>query len=144
MTNAATYVYEKLEDYVKIYPQGQDTLTENHLCSLWMDDKTIVLVGNNSEKTAKDRPDFSKSVVYFDGGDKEFKKYEDRFEPVLEVIKKGNTIKVVGEKKELPLFVQREYGDAKENEGHVKGYILYDDSRPRINFIMKPVTSENS
>ena len=137
MTNAASYVYEKLDDYVKIYPKGQDEIAENHLCSLWMNDKSIVLVGNNSERVAKNRPDFSKSLVYFDGGDGEFEKYKADFEHVLEVKVKGNTIEFIGKEKIRTLAVARSYG--KIVDGHVKGYILYDDSRPRVNLIMKPV-----
>lgn len=142
MTNASTYVYESLEDYVKLYPKGQDKLTENYLCSLWMNEKTVVFVGNNGEGTASYRPDFSKTIVYFDGGNKEFEKYSKDFEPVLEVKKKGKTIKFIGKEKEINIYVAREFGKSKD--GYVFGYILYDDSRPRLNLIMNHITSESS
>lgn len=138
MTNAASYVYEKLEDYVKLYPKGQDLISENHLCSLWMNDKSIVLVGNNSKRIAKSRPDFSKSLVYFDGGDDEFERYNSQFEHVVEVKVNGNTVQFIGQSRVKTLAIARSYG--KITDGHVKGYILYDDSRPRINLIMNTIS----
>ena len=42
MTNASVYVYETLEEYVKLYPQGQDVIAENHLSALHINEKSIV------------------------------------------------------------------------------------------------------
>ena len=85
MTNASVYLYDTLEDYMIIYPKGQDILTENHLCALWINKKSVVLVADNKDNAAGYKPDFSKSLVYFDQGEKSFEKYEDQFEPIVSV-----------------------------------------------------------
>lgn len=138
MTNVSIYTYENLQEYIKLYPKGQDKLTENHLSALWINKKTIVLVSDNRDKASTYRPDFSKSIVYFDGGEDAFEKYEPDFEPVVEVIRKGNVIKFIGQEVEHELAIARSFGEP--INGHVRGYILYDDSRPRLNLIMKSLT----
>ena len=63
MTNASIYLYDTLQDYMLIYPKGQDIVTENHLSALWINKKNIVLVSDNRDDAAGYKPDFSKSLV---------------------------------------------------------------------------------
>jgi len=140
MTNASVYVYETLEEYMKLYPQGQDTISEEHLSALHINEKSIVLVAGGTNKAAGYRPDFSKSLVYFDGGEKAFEKYEKDFEPIVEVIRSKDNVIFVGQEVEKSLAIARAYNHGDEESiGHVRGYILYDTTRPRINLIMRPV-----
>jgi hypothetical protein len=137
MVNASVYAYEVLEDYMKLYPKGQDIITETRLSALYINNKNIVFVSDIRSKVAGYRPDFSKSMVYFDGGEKSFDKYENEFEPVTDVKVKDNMIIFYGKDVEHSFAIARQFGDVKDD--NVKGYILYDDSRPRLNIIMNPV-----
>jgi len=143
MTNASVYVYDTLEEYMLFYPQGQDVVTENHLSSLWINDKNIVLVSDTRSGTAGYKPDFSKSLVYFDLGEESFKQYEDKFEPIVEVEvePKHNRVVFSGQTIQQTLAIARRVksGDLNNRKRHVKGYILYDDSKPRVNLILKSV-----
>jgi len=138
MTNVSMYVYEDLSNYIQLYPGKQDDLNESPLCSFWLSDKNLVIVSNTREKVAGYRPDFSKSIVYFDGGDKAFVNYDDKFEPVIEVKfdYKKNLVKFSSEHFKHEFRCARYVGE-KIKSDHVRGYILYDDSRPRLNLIMK-------
>jgi hypothetical protein len=145
LTNASVYLYDTIEEYMIFYPKGQDIVKENHLSALWINEKSIVLVSDNRVKTAGYRPDFSKSLVYFDLGEDEFKKYEDQFEPIVsvEADPKTNSIIFSGQKIEQSLAVARKvqkgYGKGKSRI-NVAGYILYDDLTTRLNVILKPIT----
>tara|TARA_R110002033_G_scaffold87658_1_gene137792 strand:- start:4824 stop:5264 length:441 start_codon:yes stop_codon:yes gene_type:complete len=145
LTNASVYLYDTIEEYMIFYPKGQDELKETHLSSLWINDKSIVLVSDNRAKTAGYKPDFTKSLVYFDQGEEAFEKYEDQFEPIVsvEADPKTNSIVFSGQKIEQSLAVarkvQRGYGRSKSRI-NVSGYILYDDLTTRLNVILKPVT----
>jgi hypothetical protein len=138
MTNASMYVYASLEEYIKLYPKGQDDIAENHLAALHIDKKTVVFVSDIRIGVAGYKPDFSKSMVYFDQGEKAFDKHASKFEPVVgvEIIK--NMVVFSGQSVTKSLAVARSYGEYKD--GNVMGYILYDDTRPRLNLIMKPVS----
>lgn len=136
------YVYSELSDYIKLYPGKQDDLLENHLCAFLINEKNLIILSKNKKDVAKYKPDFSKSIVYFDGGEEEFSKYEPNFEYVTEVkydLKK-NMIKFEGTKFNHDFVCARYIGD-KKLKNHVKGYILYDESRNRLNLIMKHATS---
>ncbi len=137
MTNPSTYAYGSLEDYMLLYPNGQDIIAETHLSALHINKKSVVLVADTSEKVAGVRPDFSKSLVYFDHGEKAFEKYEKQFEPVVAVKVDGDALVFEGQEITKELAIARKYGDVKN--GSVMGYILYDDTRPRLNVIMVPV-----
>lgn len=137
MVNASVYAYENLIEYMKLYPKGRDKITENHLSALHINDKTVVLVSDTRDKSSGYKPDFSKSLVYFDSGEVAFKKYEDDFEPVTDVKVSGNTLSFYGQTIEHSFTIARKFGDI--SDGNVMGYILYDDGRPRLNVIMKPV-----
>jgi len=143
MTNASVYVYDTLEEYMLFYPQGQDEVAESHLSSLWINNKNIVLVSDIRSGTAGYKPDFSKSLVYFDLGEKEFKKYEDNFEPIVEVEiePKHNRVIFSGMEIQHTLAIARRVksGELNNKKRHIKGYILYDDTRPRVNLIIKAV-----
>jgi hypothetical protein len=121
MTNASIYLYDTLEDYMLIYPKGQDIITENHLSSLWINEKNVVLVSDNRNEAAGYKPDFSKSLVYFDQGEKAFKKYEDQIEHSFAIARK----------------IQKGFKNNKKF--NVSGYILYDDAATRLNLIINPV-----
>ena len=137
MANPSVYVYNSIEDYMKLYPAGQDDIHEQHLSALHIDKKSIVLVTDTRKGAAGYRPDFSKSLVYFDSGEEAFDKYVERFEPIVSVEIKDNMVVFSGQEVQKSLAVARSYGNAKD--GNVAGYILYDDIRPRLNLIMKPV-----
>jgi len=137
MTNASMYVYNDLEDYMLLYPKGQDIITESHLDSLFINKKSVVFVSNNSKGVLGFKADFSKSFVFFDQGEEAFDRYEKDFEPVVEVKVKNRNITFYGQEIEHTFYVARKYGTVKD--GHVKGYILYDDTKPRANFIMTPI-----
>lgn len=137
MTNASMYVYGDLEDYMLLYPKGQDILAESHLNSLFINKKSVVFVSETAKGVAGFRPDMSKSFVFFDQGEKAFERYEKDFEPVVEVKFKDGFIIFYGQEVEHKFAAARQYGDVKS--GNVKGYILYDDTRPRANFIMNAV-----
>ena len=92
MTNVSVYAYEDINSYMDLYPKGQDKITEDHLLSLWLSKKTIAFITDSREKVARYRPDISKSVLYFDGGEKEWERYNDGFEYILEVTIKNNII----------------------------------------------------
>ena len=143
MTNASVYLYDTLEDYMIFYPKGQDELKENHLSALWINDKNIVLVSDNRTKTAGYKPDFSKSLVYFDQGEKEFEQYEDQFEPIVsvEADPKTNSIIFSGQEIEKSLAIARKVqrGFKSKRKVNISGYILYDDLSTRLNVILKPV-----
>jgi hypothetical protein len=125
------------------YPKGQDELKENHLSALWINDKNIVLVSDNRTKTAGYKPDFSKSLVYFDQGEKEFEQYEDQFEPIVsvEADPKTNSIIFSGQEIEKSLAIARKVqrGFKSKRKVNISGYILYDDLSTRLNVILKPV-----
>jgi hypothetical protein len=137
MVNASVYAYELLEDYIKLYPKGQDVITENHLSALYINKKNVIFVSDNRSKVAGYRPDFSKSMVYFDGGELEFNKYESDFKPITDIKVKDNMIVFYGKAVEHSFAIARQFGKIKND--NVKGYVLYDDSRPRLNVIMTPV-----
>jgi hypothetical protein len=143
MTNASIYLYDTLEDYMLIYPKGQDIITENHLSSLWINEKNVVLVSDNRNEAAGYKPDFSKSLVYFDQGEKAFKKYEDRFEPIVgvEINPKSNSVVFSGQKIEHSFAIARKIqkGFKNNKKFNVSGYILYDDAATRLNLIINPV-----
>lgn len=143
MTNASVYLYDTLEDYMIIYPKGQDIVTENHLCSLWINNKSVVLVADNKDNAAGYKPDFSKSLVYFDQGDKAFEKYEDQFEPVVsvEVDPKTNSVIFSGQEVENSFAIARKLqrGFKNNKKFNVSGYILYDNIVTRLNIIINPV-----
>jgi hypothetical protein len=131
------YIYKDLNEYIKLYRGKQDKVLEDHLCSLWINEKSVVLVNDIRKGAANYRPDFSKSIVYFDEGEEAFEKYEDKFEPVIEVKydQKRNMIDFIGPKYTKSFACARYFGD--KIEGHIRGYMLYDDSRPRLNLIME-------
>jgi hypothetical protein len=137
MANPSVYVYGSIEDYIKLYPAGQDDIHEQHLSALHINNKSIVLVTDTRKGAAGYRPDFSKSLVYFDGGEEAFEKHVDKFEHIVSVEIKNNMVVFSGQVVKKSLAVARSYGDVKD--GNVSGYILYDDIRPRLNLIMKPV-----
>lgn len=143
MTNASVYLYDTLEDYMIFYPKGQDELKENHLSALWINDKSIVLVSDNRAKTAGYKPDFSKSLVYFDQGEKEFEQFESQFEPVVsvEADPKTNSIIFSGQEIEKSLAIARKVqrGFKSKRKVNISGYILYDDLSTRLNVILTPV-----
>ena len=125
------------------YPKGQDELKETHLSALWINDKSIVLVSDNRAKTAGYKPDFTKSLVYFDQGEELFEQYEDQFEPIVsvEAEPKTNSIVFSGQKIEKSLAIARKVqkGFKGKRRINVSGYILYDDLSTRLNVILKPV-----
>jgi hypothetical protein len=125
------------------YPKGQDELKENHLSALWINDKSIVLVSDNRAKTAGYKPDFSKSLVYFDQGEKEFEQFESQFEPVVsvEADPKTNSIIFSGQEIEKSLAIARKVqrGFKSKRKVNISGYILYDDLSTRLNVILTPV-----
>jgi hypothetical protein len=146
MTNASMYVYDKLEDYMKLYPGTQDLIAENHLASIMINEKTVALISDTNKGTAGYRPDLSKSLIYFDQGEDDFekinKKLKGNFEHVTEVQydpKKGEII-FSGQETGKHFAVARKYGeDEYKGLNHVRGYILYDSTRLRVNLIMTPV-----
>lgn len=133
------YVYGDLEDYMLLYPKGQDIIAESHLNSLFINKKSVVFVSETAKGVAGFKPDLSKSFIFFDQGEKAWERYEKDFEHVVEVKVENGSIRFYGQEVEHSFAVARKYGNVKN--GHVKGYILYDDSRPRANFIMTPVNS---
>jgi ethanolamine utilization cobalamin adenosyltransferase len=137
MVNASVYAYENLEEYMKLYPKGQDVITENHLSALYINNKSVVFVSDTRDKASGYRPDFSKSMVYFDNGEKAFEKYIDQFEHVTDVKVKDNMIVFSGLEVDHIFAIARKVGDIKND--NVRGYILFDDSKPRVNVIMNPV-----
>lgn len=143
MTNASVYLYDTLEDYMLIYPKGQDVVTENHLCALWINNKSIVLVADNKDNAAGYKPDFSKSLIYFDQGEKSFEKYEDQFEPIVsvEVDPKTNSVIFSGQEVENSFAIARKLqrGFKNNKKFNVSGYILYDNIATRLNIITNPI-----
>lgn len=117
MTNISMYVYEQLADYVQLYPKGQDKIVEDHMCAFWINGKNVVIINNNKKGVAGYRPDFSKSIVYFDGGEEGFKKYEDNFEPVVEIKRDRKSITFSGQ--EVPYSVAVEI-EKFEQEGNLR------------------------
>ena len=139
MTNVSMYVYKGLEDYMLLYPGKQDKLTEDHLSALYISKKSVALVSDNKKGVAGYRPDLSKSLTYFDGGEKLWEeKYNEGFEPVVEVKINGDFVKFIGQVNSSSFTVAKFVGDAPMSS-HVKGYILYDEEKMRLNLIMTPV-----
>lgn len=143
MTNASIYLYDTLQDYMIMYPKGQDIIKENHLSALWINKKNIVLVSDNRDDAAGYKPDFSKSLVYFDQGEKAFEKYEDQFEPIVsvEVDPKTNSVIFSGQEVEHSFAIARKIqkGFNNNKKFNIRGYILYDDVATRLNLITNPV-----
>jgi|SaaInlV_165m_DNA_1040744.scaffolds.fasta_scaffold02677_9 hypothetical protein len=140
MTNISMYVYEQLADYVQLYPKGQDKIVEDHMCAFWINGKNVVIINNNKKGVAGYRPDFSKSIVYFDGGEEGFKKYEDNFEPVVEIKRDRKSITFSGQEVAHSFAIARDVTqDGEYTLGNIKGYILYDESLSRLNLITNPV-----
>lgn len=136
MTNVSVYAYKDVEEYMKLYPAGQDKLVEDHLSSLWINKKSIAFVSDSHKGVSGYRPDFSKSVIYFSEGEELWlNKYSKDWEPITGVQYKNGNVIFSGDEVEHKLFVAKYVGD-KEN-GFVQGYILYDESRDRLNIIME-------
>jgi len=146
MTNASMYVYDDLSHYMKLYPGSQDIIAENHLSGIMINDKTVALISDNHKGNAGYTPDFSKSLVYYEHGEEEFERMNDKhkanFEHVTEVQydpKKGEII-FSGQETGKHFAVARKYGEKVFKKlSHVRGYILYDSVKQRVNLIMTPV-----
>ena len=143
MTNASVYVYDTVKDYMTFYPNGQDVIREEHLSGIWINEKSVVFVSGEDAREAQGKPDFSKSLVYFDQGDKAFEKYEDQFEPVVsvEVDPKTNSVIFSGQEVENSFAIARKLqrGFKNNKKFNVSGYILYDNIVTRLNIIINPV-----
>lgn len=140
------YVYDNIKDYMLLYPGVQDIIAENHLSTLMINDRTVVLVGDTHKGTSGYKPDLSKSLVYYDQGEDEFNKYVKRFDKTFEYItdvqydpNKGEII-FSGQAIGRHFAVARKIGIEKyKGLTHIRGYILYDEIKQRLNLIMTPV-----
>jgi|TARA_R100000951_G_scaffold93371_1_gene81888 hypothetical protein len=143
MTNASVYVYDTVKDYMTFYPNGQDVIREEHLSGIWINEKSVVFVSGEDAREAQGKPDFSKSLVYYDGGEKSFEKYVDNFEHVVEICvdPKTNSVIFSGQEIQQKLAIARKLPREFKNKKLTKisGYILYDKVTSRLNLIINPV-----
>lgn len=147
MTNVSFYAYKDVQEYMSLYPGGQDKLTEDHLSALFINKKNVVFVSDSKKDVAGYKPDFSKSIIYFDGGLDEWNnKYDDNFEPIVEVKINGSFVRFIGQEVAHEFVIAKFVGKIEEH-CDVKGYILYDEEKTRLNLITNTVPTpivENS
>ena len=102
-----------------------------------------VFVSGEDAREAQGKPDFSKSLVYYDGGEKSFEKYVDNFEHVVEICvdPKTNSVIFSGQEIQQKLAIARKLPREFKNKKLTKisGYILYDKVTSRLNLIINPV-----
>ena len=84
------------------------------------------LVADNKDNAAGYKPDFSKSLVYFDQGEKAFKKYEDQFEPIVsvEVDPKTNSVIFSGQEVENSFAIARKLQKGFKNKRKFNSYSI--------------------
>ena len=143
MGNYAVYVYKATSDYMKLYPIGQPDVSEMHVEALLVGNTKFAVITDYKEKVAGYKPELNKTLIYHNGGLKEFKKYSKDLQHVTDVkyFMEDNTVGFEGEDYGIRLPCARFVGN-KPDEGWfthdvgIEGYILFDEVRNRLNLIV--------
>ena len=143
MGNYAVYVYKSISDYMLLYPKGQPDVSEMHVEAMLVGNTKFAVITDYKERVAGYKPDISKTLIYFNGGIKEFKKYDKDLQHVTDVKynMKDNTVQFEGEDYGISLPCARFTGDKPEDGWFthnitVEGYILFDEVKNRLNLII--------
>jgi len=147
MGNYSIYVYKTMNDYIKLYPVGQEDVSELTVEAMLVGSMKFAVISDQAKKAAGYKPELTKTLIYYNGGLKEFEKYakdsDEELQHVTDVkyYMKDNTVEFEGEDYGIKLPCARFVGD-KPEEGwfthdiRIEGYIMFDELRNRMNLIV--------